>query len=74
VDAMEEARCVLERLHRIDELKTDGAPAEVLLDEVRALLGEAQAWLEVEGPSERAARALDSSRDALADETAPARG
>jgi hypothetical protein len=69
---MEEARCVLERLHRIDELKTDGAPAEVLLNEVRALLGEAEAWLEAEGPSERAVRALDSSRGALADETAKA--
>jgi hypothetical protein len=71
---MDEARCVLERLHRIDELKTDGAPAEVLLNEVRALLGEAEAWLEAEGPSDRAARALDSSRDALAGETAPAPG
>jgi hypothetical protein len=71
---MDEARCVLERLHRIDELKTDGAPAEVLLNEVRALLGEAEAWLEAEGPSERAARAVDSSRDALANQNTPAFG
>jgi hypothetical protein len=69
VDAMDEARFVLERLHRIDELKTDGAPAEVLLNEVRALLGEAEAWLDAEGPSDRAARALDSSRGALADKS-----
>jgi hypothetical protein len=67
---MEEARCVLERLQRIDELKTDGAPAEVLLDEVRALLSEAEAWLEAEGASGRAARALESSREALAGEPA----
>jgi hypothetical protein len=68
---MEEARCVLERLRRIDELKTDGAPADVLLGEVRALLGEAEAWLEAEGVSDRAARALESSRDALAEVSAP---
>jgi hypothetical protein len=68
---MEEARCVLERLNRIDELKSDGAPADVLLAEVRALLGEAEAWIEAEGPADRAARALESSRTALADEPAP---
>jgi hypothetical protein len=68
---MEEARCVLERLRRIDELKTDGAPADVLLGEVRALLGEAEAWIEAEGASDRASRALESSWGALADEAAP---
>jgi hypothetical protein len=68
---MEEARSVLERLRRIDELKTEGAPAEVLLDEVRALLGEAEAWIEAEGASGRAARALESSREALAGEAVP---
>jgi hypothetical protein len=67
---MEEARSVLERLRRIDELKTDGAPAEVLLGEVRALLGEAEVWIEAEGVSGRAARALESSREALAEEAA----
>jgi hypothetical protein len=70
VDAVEEARNVLERLRRIEELKTDGAPAEVLLDEVRALLGEAEAWVEAEGEPNRAARALQSSRAALAEESA----
>ena len=68
---MDEARCVLERLRRIDELKTDGAPADVLLGEVRALLGEAEAWIEAEGASDRAARALASSREALAEEPVP---
>jgi hypothetical protein len=67
---MEEARCVLERLRRIDELKSDGAPADVLLAEVRALLGEAEAWIEAEGSSDRAARALESSRRALTHEPA----
>ena len=65
---MDEARSVLDRLRRIDELKTDGAPAEVLLGEVRALLGEAEAWIEAEGVSDRAARALASSREALSED------
>jgi hypothetical protein len=67
---MEEARNVLDRLRRIDDLKSEGAPAEVLLDEVRALLGEAEAWIEAEGASGEASRALESSRDALAGEPA----
>jgi hypothetical protein len=74
VAAMEEARCVLERLRRIDELKSDGAPADVLLGEVRALLGEAEAWVEAEGACGRAARALASTREALADKAAPVGG
>jgi hypothetical protein len=67
---MEEARNVLDRLRRIDELKSEGAPAEVLLAEVRALLGEAEAWIEAEGATGDASRALASSRDALAGEPA----
>jgi hypothetical protein len=66
---MEEARSVLERLRRIDELKADGAPADVLLGEVRALLGEAEEWIEAEGASE-AAPALESSWEALTAERA----
>lgn len=68
---MEEARSVLERLRRIDELKAQGAPAEALLDEVRALLGEAEIWLDAEGEPRRAATALDCSREALAGAPAP---
>jgi hypothetical protein len=41
---MEAARAVLDRLDRIERLETSGAPAEELLDEVRALLGEAERW------------------------------
>jgi hypothetical protein len=67
---MEEARSVLERLRRIDELKAEGAPADVLLDEVRALLGEAETWVEAEGASGRATQALEASREALASEPA----
>jgi hypothetical protein len=67
---MEEARSVLERLRRIDELKAEGAPADVLLDEVRALLGEAETWIEAEDAAGEATRALESSRDALAGEPA----
>jgi hypothetical protein len=62
---VEEARSVLERLRRIDELKAQDAPADVLLEEVRSLLGEAEAWIGAEGPAERAARALETSREAL---------
>jgi hypothetical protein len=71
---MEEARSVLERLTRIDELKAQGAPAEVLLDEVRELLAEAEVWLDAEGEPARAATALDCSREALAGEPAPVGG
>jgi hypothetical protein len=67
---MDEARNVLDRLRRIDDLKSEGAPADVLLDEVRALLGEAEAWIEAEGVSGPAFRAVESSRDALAGESA----
>jgi hypothetical protein len=71
---MEEARSVLERLRRIEQLKAQGVPAEVLLDEVRALLGEAEVWLDAEGAPRRAATALDSSREALAGAPAPVGG
>ena len=71
---MEEARSVLERLRRIDQLKAQGVPAQVLLDEVRALLGEAEIWLDAEGTPHRAATALDCSQEALAGEPAPVGG
>jgi len=64
VDAVEKARVVLERLDRIDGLLEGEAPAAVLLAEVRALLCEAEEWLREE-PSERAAEALERSREAL---------
>jgi hypothetical protein len=64
---MEKARAVLERLDRIDGLREEEAPASVLLEEVRALLCEAEEWVREE-PTERACAgdALERSRAALA--------
>ena len=39
---MEKERAILERLERIDGLRRDDAPARILLDEVRALLSDAE--------------------------------
>jgi hypothetical protein len=52
---MEEARAVLARLERIEALDRAGTPAEVLLDELRALVSEAEAWVRVEPCSTEAA-------------------
>ena len=65
---MDEARRVIDRLERIDRLRGDGAPAEVLLIEVRALLTDGEHWLateKVEGLDEARA-ALDRCRQGLA--------
>ena len=64
MEAVEKARAVLERLDRIDGLREEATPAAVLLAEVRALLCEAEEWVREE-PSERAAAALERSREAL---------
>jgi len=67
---MEEARAVLARLERIEELDRDDVPASVLLDEVRALLTEAEAWVRVEPDgNDAAADAIDRCRLALAEGT-----
>jgi hypothetical protein len=66
VEAVEQARAVLERLERIEALRRDEAPAGVLLDEVRALLSEAEAWAEADRADARASAALERGRDALA--------
>jgi hypothetical protein len=65
VEAVEKARAVLERLDRIDGLRQEEASPALLLAEVRALLCEAEEWVREE-PSERAAEALERSREALA--------
>jgi hypothetical protein len=63
---MEQEQIVLCRLDRIDALERAGAPASVVLDEVRALLLEAEAWARREGPDgERALAATDRCRAAL---------
>jgi hypothetical protein len=61
---VDEARAVLERLERIEELEHRGAPADALLTEVRGLLHAAEAWVRAEG-DDRAALALDRCRNAL---------
>jgi hypothetical protein len=61
---MDEARAVLERLGRIDALERAGAPAGELLDELRALVGEAEVWARRED-SGRALDAVDRARTAL---------
>jgi hypothetical protein len=66
VEAVEQARAVLERLERIEALKRDEAPAGALLDEVRALLSEAEAWAEADRAGGRARDALEACREALA--------
>ena len=45
---MDEARKVIRRLERIDALQSAEAPARELLDEVRQLLAEGEAWLAAE--------------------------
>jgi hypothetical protein len=62
---MEEAENVLERLRRIDALQREQAPAAALLAEVRELVAEAEAWLEVEPAGPKARTALERCREAL---------
>jgi hypothetical protein len=66
VDAVEKERAILARLERIDALRSDDAPAGVLLDEVRALLADAEDWVsEAQVPS-RTSDAVENAREALA--------
>lgn len=46
---MEEARSVVERLDRIDTMRRANAGPVELLDELRCLLHEAEAWSRAEG-------------------------
>jgi hypothetical protein len=64
---MDEVAAVLDRLARIEAFDTAGAPPAVLLEELRALLGEAEAWSRLEG-GDRSARAVERLRAALARE------
>ena len=57
---------ILERLSRIERLEQDEAPADVLLNEVRALLAEAEEWVRSDGAAnERAQAAVQRLREAL---------
>ena len=62
---MDEARAVLDRLDRIEALERRGAPPGELLDEVRALIAEAERWVRAE-PDGHAVEALERCREALA--------
>jgi hypothetical protein len=77
---VDEARRVIERLERIEALRSSRVPAETLLGEVRQLLREGEAWLAAEHAGTRratggavgdlhaeAAAALDGCRATLAD-------
>ena len=64
---MDEATAVLERLARIETLDAAGAPPAALLAELRALLGEAEAWSRLEGGG-GGAKAVEGLRSALARE------
>jgi hypothetical protein len=67
---VDESRAVLERLERIETLDRAGAGRSELLNELRALLEEAEAWSQVEGgdAGECAVEGLRSalSRDMIA--------
>jgi len=64
---VEKERAILERLERIDDLRRGDAPVGALLDEVRALLADAEDWVREEDVPDRAARAVERSREALDD-------
>ena len=60
---MDESKAILERLERIEALDRAGAAPAELVDELRALLVEAEAWSRAEG-GEAGARAVEDLRRA----------
>jgi hypothetical protein len=62
---VDEAQAVLERLERIRQLDRVGTEPRVLLDELRGLLAEAEAWAGAEG-GEAGAGAVARLRESLA--------
>ena len=66
MEAVETEHAIFERLERIDGLRREDAPAGVLLDEVRALLSEAEEWVRAEpGLPQRAVEAIERSQARL---------
>jgi hypothetical protein len=59
---VEEADRVLERLARIERLEQREAPPALLLDELRALVREAEDWARTEGDA-RASLAVSKLRE-----------
>ena len=66
---MDEARHVLDRLARIEQLEREHAPASELLGELRELVREAEKWVRAEPETAGAESAVARCRDALAVET-----
>jgi hypothetical protein len=66
---MDEARHVLDRLARIEQLEREHAPASELLGELRELVREAESWVRAEPETAAAESAVARCRDALAVET-----
>jgi hypothetical protein len=62
---VDESEAVLRRLERIEQLDRSGAPAADIVDELRGLVAEAQAWSRHEG-GVAGERAVDDLRRALA--------
>jgi hypothetical protein len=62
---VDESSAILERLERIEALDRAGAPASDLVEELRALLGDAEAWSRQEG-GDAAVKAVEDLRAALA--------
>jgi hypothetical protein len=63
---MDEGERVLDRLRRIEVLEQQSAPAQVLLDEVRALLADAEDWVRSEARGNECAHAaVEALRTAL---------
>jgi hypothetical protein len=61
---VDESRAVLARLERIESLDRRGAGPDALVEELRALVAEAEAWSRREGDND-AERAVDVLRHAL---------
>lgn len=61
---MDETEAILERLARIETLDREGAPAQSVLDELRALVREAEEWSRTEG-GEAGEEAVTKLRSAL---------
>jgi hypothetical protein len=61
---MDEARAVIDRLDRIEALDRQGAPPGALLEELRGLVRDAEAWARLEGDA-RAAAAVERCDQAL---------
>lgn len=60
---------MIDRLERIEVLERDGAPPAVMLEELRGLVRDAEAWARIDG-DERAREAVERCDAALAQSVA----